>query len=101
MRFVVALLAMMATTAQADTLRIQTVTGTQVHTGVIVRWQQSGPLGRVDFGSTGYSVTPPSKTPPEAGNITVFVNGDTFHGCAQADVDYVAQHEATLEVSCP
>ena len=101
MRLIVAALAMMAATAHADTLRIETVAGTQVHAGVIVRYQQSGPLGRIDFGSTGYWVSPPGKTPPAPGNITVFVNGDTFHNCAVADIEYVAQHEATIEVSCP
>jgi hypothetical protein len=101
MRFVVVLLAMMATTAQADTLRIERTGVVETHEGVIVRWQYLDGLGRIDFGSTGYYTTPAGKQPPVGGNVTVFVNGEALHGCGAPDVDYLAQRATSLTVGCP
>lgn len=95
----VALLA--ASAAHADTLRIERTGVVENHDGVIVRWQSVDGLGRVDFGSTGYWTSAPGKQPPLGGNVTVYVNGEAYHGCAQPDVDYLAQRATALTVSCP
>src|SRR5687767_4505997 len=95
------LLALLATSAQADELEIVIGKTIQRHTGVVVQLRQHEAIGRLDFGSTGYT-TQPANTfiPLGVANWTVVVDGDSLTNCRLIDLEHKAQGGMAFVYRC-